>query len=150
MYALDHDIDATRVLREVAATKLLANFNARNFSFGEPLPPPADVVLVAALLHWVFCFTAGSRSNLSTRFAELVRYLLTATRRWLIVEWVEPWDPAVRVYHHFDRCPDPTAAKAVYTLSNFRAALEQGGTIVSAVKPKYNHRTLFLVKKVVN
>jgi SAM-dependent methyltransferase len=58
---------------------------------------PADVVLALALVHWIYSCTAlyGTLDATVGMLAELTGYML-------IVEWVEPADPAIEFFGHIE------------------------------------------------
>lgn len=77
---------------------------------------PGDVVVALALVHWIYSCTAliGSLDDVVGKLAQLTRYML-------IVEWIEPEDPAIQFFHHIDWNKD--VAREPYTLEAFEAAL---------------------------
>lgn len=79
---------------------------------------PADVVLAFALVHWLYSCTAAYGS-----LEAVVAKLSSLTRDLLIVEWVEPDDPAVRSFRHTDW--NPSVARGPYTRRAFEDALDR-------------------------
>ncbi len=79
---------------------------------------PSDIVLALALIHWVYSCTAlfGSLNSIITRLAELTRYML-------LIEWVDPEDPAIGFFHHTDW--NRGSIRAPYTRTAFEAALSR-------------------------
>lgn len=79
---------------------------------------PADIVLALALVHWIYSCTAlfGSLDAIMERFAQLTRYML-------IVEWIDPSDPAIEFFHHVEWNKD--FARGPYTLEAFESALSR-------------------------
>lgn len=77
---------------------------------------PADVVLALALVHWIYSCTAtmGSLDSVIGKLADLTKYML-------VVEWVDPEDPAIGFFHHIDW--NKELAAGPYTLDAFEAAL---------------------------
>lgn len=77
---------------------------------------PADIVLATALVHWIYSCTAlfGSLDAVVERLARLTNYML-------IVEWIDPEDPAIGFFHHTDWNKD--VASAPYDRSVFEIAL---------------------------
>jgi tetratricopeptide (TPR) repeat protein/SAM-dependent methyltransferase len=61
---------------------------------------PADVVLGLALVHWLYNCTASFRS-----LHAVVQHLAQLTRYALIVEWIDPEDPAIARFGHLDWQP---------------------------------------------
>lgn len=79
---------------------------------------PADVVLAFALVHWLYSCTAAYGS-----LEAVVAKLSSLTRHLLIVEWVEPDDPAVRFFRHTDW--NPAVARGPYERKAFEDALDR-------------------------
>jgi SAM-dependent methyltransferase len=79
---------------------------------------PADVVIALALVHWLYSCTAlyGSLEAVIQKFATLTNYLL-------LVEWVDPADPAIEFFHHTDW--NQANANEPYTFSLFEEALSK-------------------------
>jgi len=77
---------------------------------------PADVVLSLALVHWIYSCTAlfGSIDSIINRLAQLTRYML-------VVEWVDPEDPAIAFFHHTDWNKD--LVQEPYSRPAFESAL---------------------------
>jgi len=93
--SLDHDEEAIAVLKEVLSLEHATVIQPHVFSFGKAFPTKADVVFVGALIHWVFTCTADFG-----RFDLIVAYLTTAASKVLMIEWVDPEDPAIKSFHH--------------------------------------------------
>lgn len=57
----------------------------------------ADITLALALVHWIYSCTAifGSIDSIVRKLAEITNYML-------IVEWIEPGDPAIEFFHHIE------------------------------------------------
>ena len=131
--ALDHDGAAIDVVQK-AAKAVHSKVDGRVFSFGDALPE-ADVVFCGALIHWVFCLTADFKGD----FLRIVQYLAKAARRHLVIEWVDPLDPAIKTFHHIQRCGGDAAHK--YSRDAFTNALRTIGHIID--EATFKTRTLF-------
>ena len=77
---------------------------------------PADIVVALALVHWIYSCSAdmGSLDAVVEKLAGLTKYML-------IVEWIEPEDPAIQFFHHIEWNKD--IVREPYTLEAFEAAL---------------------------
>jgi len=92
---------------------------------------PVDVTLALGLVHWVYSCTAtfGSLDAVGAWLARCTQYML-------IVEWIEPADPAIEFFHHTDwnmRC-----VTGPYSREAFEAALSKHFArwqVVGAVSP---------------
>jgi len=120
--SLDHDAEYIKMLNEIVVLeKLSPVIRPRTFSFGDAFPSKVDVVVMGALIHWVFTCTANFG-----RFDSIMDYLMTTGTRVLIIEWVDPEDSAIKSFHH-DKCG--SAPQEPYTESLFQRALLRMGTI---------------------
>ena len=115
---LDHDPEYVDAARDVAAAALLRSFDAKVFSFGQPVPMRADVVFCGAILHWIFCLTATFATH---GFRGILGYLLRYASSHLLVEWIDPADGAVRTFGHLRRCG--INASRAYSRAAFEAAV---------------------------
>jgi serine/threonine protein kinase len=77
----------------------------------------ADIVISLALVHWLYTCTATMGS-----LTRVVEFLSSLTDYMLIVEWIEPNDPAIEFLDHLNWNPD--YVEEPYTLSNFEQALK--------------------------
>ena len=76
---------------------------------------------VGALIHWVFTCTANFG-----RFDAIMDYLKTAADLVLLIEWVDPKDQALQIFHHTDCGATP---QEPYEVAAFERALRRIGTI---------------------
>jgi SAM-dependent methyltransferase len=113
---LDHDPEYIAVLKSASAESGLSV----NTIVGDwkSAPGTYDVVSVLALVHWIFSLTASEGS-----FESIFRYLAEKTRRFLLVEWVDPTDPAIGSLHHTSA--NVELHKEPYELERFIAAGER-------------------------
>ena len=60
IYGLDHDIEYINVSRSIFYQRKIANISVELFSFGDELPLRyrSEVVVMGAVLHWIFSCTA--------------------------------------------------------------------------------------------
>ena len=134
--ALDHDLPAIQIVQKVAnVTSSIVH--GRIFHFGEALPK-VDVAFCGALIHWVFCLTADFRGD----FDRILRYLTMNIRYYLVIEWVDRTDPAIKSFHHIQRCGMNIYNR--YSRDAFAAALRAIGRIVDVTT--YNTRVLYTVR----
>eukprot|EP00939_MAST-03C_sp_MAST-3C-sp1_P004281 g4281.t1 len=122
VYSLDHDSEYIAMLQKIVT--LIEQDTAIHpavFSFGDVFPIKADVVFVGALIHWVFTCTANFG-----RFDAILDYIATAVKKVLVIEWVDPHDPAI-VYFDHPKCG--ATPQESYDVAGFEEALRRVGTI---------------------
>lgn len=84
-------------------------------------------VLASAVIHWLYSATAGFGS-----LDAVVRAFAAHAKKFLLVEWVDPLDPACKMLGHLEKNPGVHAE--AYTLENFVSALELSFRSVSRVR----------------
>jgi len=138
--SLDHDAEYIKMLNEIVVLeKLSPVIRPRTFSFGDAFPSKVDVVIMGALIHWVFTCTANFG-----RFDSIVDYLMTTGTRVLIIEWVDPKDGAIKAFHH-NKCG--SAPQEPYEESLFQRALLRVGTITDRwALPNHATRVFYTVR----
>ena len=125
--ALDHDAEAISVLGKAAAITG-SKVQGKMFAFGDPLPFVADVVFCGAIIHWVFCLTANFEGN----FTRILEYIRAAAKTYLMIEWVDPSDFAIKQFKHISKCT--TKQKDAYTFESFHKAVSKIGRVTSSAK----------------
>ena len=70
------------------------------------------------------CFTPITKS------ANILKYLLQYTSEYLLVEWIDPSDRAVREFQHIKKC-GVEGLEHQYTRANFERAISQHATLES-------------------
>lgn len=135
VYALDHDIECIKLVNTIK-DQLDINIIAEQYSFGET-HIPADIVIMAALIHWVYSCTA-----LYGNFDEIISYVRGLTNKYLVIEWVNPNDPAIRSFKHITF--NKNIIKQPYTRENFLNSLNKHFSNVQKVHSVTTTRELFL------
>lgn len=136
---LDHDSQYISTVEKLIAVQNLTDIvYPKVFSFGETFRQ-SDVVVCGAIIHWVFSCTADFGD-----FNVIAKYLLDSTKKFLLIEWVDPMDPAIRIFHHLNCNRKPT--KQVYSVENFELALSQYGVIISKKSVDGPSRVMYLVQ----
>lgn len=124
IYALDHDKE---YLNNLITINNKLNFNdifVQEFSFGNILPK-ADVVVMCALIHWIYSCTA-----LFGDFDKIFRYLKESVNKYLIIEWIDPSDRAIGSLNHISFNKDVHTQQ--YNKTNFEKSLTENiGKIIS-------------------
>jgi SAM-dependent methyltransferase len=115
--ALDTDEKYLEILETAKSHLLFSNLDIVNVNVSD-WKEPADNVLALALIHWVYSCTSlfGSLDSVIRRFAEISKYML-------IVEWIDPSDPAIQFFHHLDWNKNSTDSP--YSFEAFEQALQK-------------------------
>lgn len=115
--AIDIDGDCVKALHSLKAHFGLDNLRIQNANV-EYWQEPADVVFSLALVHWIYSCTAGYGS-----LDAAIGKLSSLTTYVLIVEWVDPKDPAIAFFRHIDQ--NPQCHQHAYSFDNFHRALRR-------------------------
>jgi serine/threonine protein kinase len=113
--AIDMDEDYLRMIQRAKSKYGYNNLDIIR-SNTEDWNEPSDIVLALALIHWIYSCTAsfGDLNSIIEKFAKLTKYML-------IIEWVEPDDPAINFFHHLNW--NEKVKRGPYTLKAFEDAL---------------------------
>jgi len=113
--AIEMDNDYIKIMEDIKKTLGFSNLSIVNANV-ENWHSQADVVFAFALVHWLYSCTAafGSLDSIIEKFSRLSNYML-------IVEWVDPSDPAISFFHHLDW--NKEFVKEPYTREAFEVAL---------------------------
>ncbi|MEN6449354.1 MAG: hypothetical protein ABFC96_02590 [Thermoguttaceae bacterium] len=116
-FAIDMDEDYLAMIRRAKSRYGYDNLEAVRSNIDD-WAEPNDIVLALALVHWIYSCTAtfGDLDRIVERFAAIAKYML-------VIEWVEPDDPAIDFFHHLDW--NEKAKRGPYTLEAFRDALSR-------------------------
>ena len=140
---LDHDSEYVGVFNRVAAAREVTNgLRASVFSFGSPMPTTAQVLFCGAILHWVFCLTANFASK---GFGGILKYLLQYSSEYLLVEWIDPSDTAVKSFSHIKKC-GIAGLESQYSVTNFESAVADHATLVSKLPLDGPGRVLYVLR----
>lgn len=124
IWGLDHDSQYLKVIKDISQQFGWSNIHTLPYSFGQIFPQKCDLVVAGALIHWVYSCTANFGS-----LERIVEYLKKGTNRFLLIEWVDPKDPAMKSFKHTNF--NKAVQKESYSLTNFVQALEKHFTRVS-------------------
>ena len=138
---LDHDPEYISVFRRVIEATNSTGLNASVFSFGGPVPTAADVVFCGAIIHWVLCLTADFSGQ---GFGGILRYLLRYASRYLLIEWVDPSDNAIKGFRHIARCGK--GLEADFTVENFERAVATQATVERKIILDSTSRVLYVLR----
>ena len=122
--SLDHDLEYINTLQAIKNKCNIAAIDERQFSFGNKLNETFDVVFCGAIIHWIFSLTADFRN-----FDSILQYLLLATNKYLVLEWISENDNAIKSFNHIKRSRNPGDEE--YTTTNFEKSINKYAKIMS-------------------
>jgi hypothetical protein len=136
--SLDHDLEYISLMNKINDKLNIENVKPSRYSFGDKMEK-TDVVVMCALIHWIYSCTA-----LYGDFDSIFKYLKCYTSKYLLIEWVDPRDPAIGDLHHLDH--NKAIHKEEYNIVNFEKSLNKNiGEFIS--KDKISpHRILYTVR----
>lgn len=109
----------------------------------ENLNQSADIVIALAVIHWFYSCTSrfGNLKKVIQKLASLTNYAL-------IIEWVEPTDPAIQSFDHIHWNEDIISGP--YDIMSFEEALNQYFQMVKFVADLSPTRKIFVAYKTRN
>jgi trans-aconitate methyltransferase len=136
---LDHDTEYLGLINRVTSHFNFDNISTKEFSFGNVVEN-SDVVVVCALIHWVYSCTATFYS-----LDKIIEYLAGFTNKYMIIEWVDPKDGAIKFFNHTSYNKD--AKKEPYNKAEFMKAINKYFSESKFLLSIGGTRELYLVKK---
>lgn len=136
---VDHDVECIDVVERILEHLKLEGGSVRHCAISS-YEGTHDVVCALAIVHWLYSATESFGS-----MDRVVRHLANMTSDLMLVEWISPYDPAVRLGRHFDRNEGVTMSP--YNRRNFRRALKESFTATVRVGNVSSTRVIFLASK---
>lgn len=137
---LDHDIDCINLINNIKLKLNKKNINVIKYSFGDELNKSSDIICMFAIIHWIFSCTA-----LYGNFYDIFNYIKKYVNKYLLIEWVEPHDKAIKIMNHINF--NKNVIKEKYNKINFENGLKNIGEIKEIIHLENNTRFLYLVEK---
>jgi SAM-dependent methyltransferase len=110
---LDHDPEYVETLKSISQRSgLVVTAHSGDW---KDAPGTYDVVSALALVHWIYSLTGKEGA-----FSSIFEYLYTKANRYLMIEWVDPKDPAIGALQHTSA--NPEHHREPYELAHFEAA----------------------------
>ena len=94
---------------------------------------------MGAVLHWIFSCTA-----MFPDFAAIFKYLYPVVGRFLLVEWIDRFDPAVKSFNHLT-CSG-SDYREMYTLSKFEQEVQKFANILEKDPTRGPSRILYVLE----
>lgn len=135
IYSLDHDNECIELIRVVKKALNINSVKEMKYSFGDNIQA-CDLVIMGALIHWIFSCTA-----LYGSFDSIISYLYSITNKTLLIEWIEPNDSAIKMFKHisFNR----EIIKEEYSKENFLKSMRKYFNNIEEVYKVNSTRILF-------
>ena len=139
--SLDHDPEYISTLNSIKKLCDIKIINESIYSFGDIINKNFDVVFCGAIIHWIFSLTSNFRN-----FDNIIIYLLSITNKFLVIEWVDPNDNAIKFFNHIKkRAKD---GDEEYNNINFEKSLKKYVKIISKKNVESITRTIYLLEKI--
>tara|TARA_B100001175_G_scaffold248677_1_gene215556 strand:+ start:12690 stop:13400 length:711 start_codon:yes stop_codon:yes gene_type:complete len=122
--SLDHDSEYISTLASIKKYTSITNIRESIYNFGDIISEKYDVVFCGAIIHWIFSLTADFRN-----FDSIVRYLISFTKKYIVIEWVDNEDPAIRYLNHIKKRQKKDDEE--YNTNNFEKAIKKYMEIIS-------------------
>lgn len=137
--AIEMDRDYIKGLNAAKNKFFPDKFQVENKNF-QDINTKADIVIGLAVIHWFYSCTSkfGSLDKVIQKLADLTNYML-------IIEWVNPEDPAIQFFKHIEWNQD--IIQEPYTYENFIAALNKYFSRVLYIGNLTKDRQLFVAFK---
>jgi hypothetical protein len=139
VYAYDHDQQYLDIINTVNNKMGINTLVTQKFSFGDKLVN-TDVIVMCALIHWIYSCTA-----LFGNFDSIFTYLKDYINSYLIIEWVDITDSAVKSMNHISFNKEIHTEE--YTRANFERSLKKNIGTITSTHPVSNTRILYCVQK---
>ena len=137
--SLDHDPEYINTLQKIKKKCNITKINESVYSFGNTISKKFDVVFCGALIHWIFSLTADFRN-----FDSIISYLISLTNKFLIIEWVDPNDGAIKSLNHIKKRQKDNDEE--YNTKNFEIAIKKFTTIISKENVDGSTRTIYVLR----
>lgn len=138
--SLDHDPEYIKILKKIKESCNITKINEFLYKFGDNLNDKFDVVFCGAIIHWIFSLTADFR-----KFDKIISYLDSISNNFLIIEWVDPMDRAIKSLNHIKKRGKIDDEE--YCTENFEKSIKKFTTIVSKEAIDGKHRIIYILKK---
>lgn len=139
--SLDHDVEYLGVLDKINKHLNITNIQTKEYSFGDSLNYSGDVVTMLALIHWIYSCTSNFGS-----FEKIFKYLNTICDEYLLIEWVDPKDSAIKNFKHIEYNREIIVEE--YNQKNFEnAIINNFGIILDKIHLDKIYRILYIIKK---
>lgn len=138
--SFDHDPEYVENIRKICDHLEINKIKTSVKKFGDNFEK-TDVVLMLALIHWVFSCTSEYGS-----FDLIFKEIKDKVGDYLLIEWVDPKDGAIKNFNHISYNKD--IIKEEYNIDNFeKSLLRNFSNIQDRIKLDGEYRILYIIKK---
>jgi SAM-dependent methyltransferase len=137
--SLDHDKEYVDLINKACEYLNINNIDTSVSKFGDYFEK-SDVVIMLALIHWIFSCTSEYGS-----FDLIFEQIKDKVGEYLLIEWVDPKDGAIKYFNHISYNKD--TIKEDYNLENFeKSILKNFSSIENKIKIDGDYRILYIIK----
>ena len=141
LYLLDHDKEYISMLDNLIHwLDINIKVIISKFEFGIDALDTYDVIITLSTIHWFYSAT----TNIGCLFT-IIKMLADKVNKYLIIEWIDPEDSAIKSFHHIDF--NKTVHKTAYTRENLELALSNNFTNVIKVGKTERYREIYFCSK---
>lgn len=138
--SFDHDSEYINNIKEICSHLDISKIKASVKQFGDDFEK-TDVVLMLALIHWIFSCTSEYGS-----FDLIFEEVKEKVGDYLLIEWVDPKDGAIKFFNHTSY--NKEVIKEEYNVENFeKSILKNFSSIENRIKLDGDYRVLYIIKK---
>tara|TARA_B110000208_G_scaffold77208_1_gene98924 strand:+ start:5379 stop:11732 length:6354 start_codon:yes stop_codon:yes gene_type:complete len=138
--SLDHDINCINLIKNIINKLNLQNIEAEQYSFGNKINKSGDIVIMLALIHWIYSCT-----SLFGNFDDIFKYIKPYINNYLLIEWIDTEDPAIKSFNHIDF--NKKIQNQEYNKINFEDSLKKNiGNIIETIEVDGPTRILYIVE----
>jgi hypothetical protein len=138
--SLDHDVECIALIKKINKHFNIENINVQKWSFGEDIDK-CDITIMLALIHWIYSCTSHFYS-----FDKIFKYLHKITNKYLLIEWIDNNDGAIRGFKHINYNIDKHVQE--YNVSNFEKGIVNNfGIIKKKIEVDGQTRVLYICEK---
>ena len=140
--SLDHDRECIEIINKIINHLEIQNLICKEYSFGDSINNKNDIVLMMAIIHWIYSCT-----SLYGNFDSIFQYIYPYIGKYLLIEWIDKDDIHIQSFNHIKYNSEIQTEK--YNKENFEKSLKKNiGNIINTHIIDRSTRILYIVEKV--
>jgi hypothetical protein len=140
--SLDHDSECIEIINKIINHLQIEKLICKQYSFGDSIDNKNDIVLMMAIIHWIYSCT-----SLYGNFDSIFQYIYPYIGKYLLIEWVDNDDIHIQNFNHIKY--NSYIHTEQYNKQNFEKSLKKNiGNIINTHIIDRSTRILYIVEKV--